>query len=80
MNTLHEKMTVEDFETGYFYVGELKAFAKALGIAVGSLRKNELKFILNPIFSGTTTSRHPKMFQTARRPVAGIFSPRTPAS
>ena len=36
-------MSVEEFEQGYFYVAELKAFAKKLGINVGSLRKNEVE-------------------------------------
>lgn len=60
MNTLHEKMTVEDFETGYFYVGELKAFAKALGIAVGSLRKNELEVHIKSHLFGNKDVAPPK--------------------
>ena len=60
MSKLHGRMTVEDFENGYFYVGELKAFAKALGIEVGFLRKNELEARVKSHLSGNDDAAPPK--------------------
>ncbi|MFK8259936.1 hypothetical protein ACFL9S_19365 [Erwinia sp. AnSW2-5] len=43
MSQLHQGMNQEEFDGGYFYAAELKAFAKTLGIPIGSLKKNELE-------------------------------------
>jgi hypothetical protein len=39
VSKLNKHMRVEEFDHSYFYAVELKAFAKTLGIAVGSLKK-----------------------------------------
>ena len=40
-------MTVEQFENGYWYATDLKAFAQEIGIsAVGSLRKDEIEKLI----------------------------------
>ena len=36
-------MTVEEFDHGYWYATELKAFASTLGIRTGTLRKDQLE-------------------------------------
>lgn len=43
MNKLYQGMTQEEFDGGYFYASELKAFAKTLGICVSNLKKHELE-------------------------------------
>ncbi len=43
MPRLHKNMTVEEFESGYFYANDLKAFARKLGIAPARLRKFEIE-------------------------------------
>ncbi|WP_323870327.1 hypothetical protein [Xenorhabdus szentirmaii] len=43
MSKLYQGMSQEEFDGGYFYATELKAFAKTLGITVGNLKKNELE-------------------------------------
>jgi hypothetical protein len=43
LSKLYRNMSLEEFEKGYFYAAELKAFAKKLGIDVGTLRKNEVE-------------------------------------
>jgi SAP domain-containing new25 len=41
---LHPKMMLAQFDNGYWYVGDLKAFAKTLGVpTVSKLRKDELE-------------------------------------
>ena len=39
-------MSVEEFDDGYFYATELKAFARQLGIPVGRRRKLELEALI----------------------------------
>ena len=39
-------MSVEEFDDGYFYAADLKAFARQLGIAVGRRRKLELEALI----------------------------------
>ena len=39
-------MSVEEFDDGYFYAAELKAYARQIGIAVGRLRKLELEALI----------------------------------
>ncbi len=46
MSKLRPSMSVKEFDDGYFYVAELKAFARQLGIAVGRRRKLELEAII----------------------------------
>ncbi|WP_039757912.1 hypothetical protein [Bartonella queenslandensis] len=53
-------MSVEEFEKGYFYATELKAFAKKLGIDVGTLRKNEIEDYIKARLSGLEDSHLPK--------------------
>jgi hypothetical protein len=36
---LTRSMSVDDFESSYFYAQELKIFAKEIGITVGNFRK-----------------------------------------
>ncbi|MEH0007712.1 MAG: hypothetical protein V6Z82_03220 [Flavobacteriales bacterium] len=43
MRKLHENMSREAFENGYFYTAELRRFAKSLGIAVSNLKKDEIE-------------------------------------
>ena len=45
--TLSEKMTVSEFDNGYWYATDLKRFAKRLGVpSAGRLRKDELEEIV----------------------------------
>ncbi|OZG72730.1 hypothetical protein BTA51_14500 [Hahella sp. CCB-MM4] len=53
-------MSVEEFEKGYFYATELKAFAKELGIDVGTLRKNEVEDHIKARLSGSKDTPLPK--------------------
>lgn len=46
MVTLHQGMSVEEFDNGYFYASELRAFARELGITVGNFRKFELEELI----------------------------------
>ncbi len=43
---LRSSMSVEEFDDGYFYAAELKAYARQIGIAVGRLRKLELEALI----------------------------------
>ncbi len=43
MPRLYKTMTVEEFEAGYFYAKDLKAFARKLGITPACLRKFEIE-------------------------------------
>ena len=47
MSKLRPSMSVEEFEDGYFYAAELKAFARQLGIPVGRRRKLELEALIS---------------------------------
>ena len=46
MAKLRSSMPVEEFDGGYFYATELKAFVRQLGIAVGRRRKLELEALI----------------------------------
>ena len=46
MGKLRPSMSVEEFDGGYFYAAELKAFARQLGIAVGRRHKLELEVLI----------------------------------
>jgi len=43
---LSKTMSVAQFENGYWYATDLKAFALSLGIAVGALRKDEIEKLI----------------------------------
>ena len=43
---LRPSMSVEEFDGGYFYAADLKAFARELGIAVGRRHKLELEALI----------------------------------
>lgn len=59
---LHRRMSVEEFDNGYFYAGDLKVFARCLGLAVGNFRKFELEELIreSPL-TGKTPDRKPIM-------------------
>ena len=47
MKKLSELMTIEDFENGYWYLTDLKLFAKGIGVdSISKLRKDELEEII----------------------------------
>ncbi|MCY4025917.1 MAG: SAP domain-containing protein [Acidobacteria bacterium] len=46
MAKLRSSMSVEEFDDGYFYATELRAFARQLGIPVGRRRKLELEALI----------------------------------
>ena len=46
MAKLRASMSVEEFDGGYFYATELKAYARQIGIAVGRRRKLELEALI----------------------------------
>ncbi len=46
MAKLRSSMSVEEFDDGYFYATELKAYARKLGIAVGRRRKLEIEALI----------------------------------
>ncbi len=60
MSKLYSTMSVEEFAKGYFYADELKAFAKTLGIDVGTLRKNEVEAHIKARLSGDKDTPLPK--------------------
>ncbi|WP_222836890.1 SAP domain-containing protein [Advenella mimigardefordensis] len=43
MSKLYQGMTQEEFDGGYFYATELKAFAKILGISANNLKKERTR-------------------------------------
>jgi len=45
-STLHREMSIEEFDNGYFYAADLKAFAREVGIPVGNFRKIELENLI----------------------------------
>ena len=60
MSTLHREMSVEEFDNGYFYAAELKAFARDLGITVGNFRKFELEELIREFLqTGKVPDRKP---------------------
>ncbi|MDE2778871.1 MAG: SAP domain-containing protein [Chloroflexota bacterium] len=61
MGKLRPSMSVEEFEDGYFYAAELKAFARQLGIAVGRRRKPELEALIREFLrTGTVPPANPE--------------------
>ena len=62
MSTLHRGMSIEEFDNGYFYATDLKAFARKVGIAVGNFRKIDLeKLIREFLRTGKVPDRKPVM-------------------
>lgn len=60
MSTLRRGMTIEEFDKGYFYASELKAFACDLGITVGNFRKFELEELIREFLrTGKVPDRKP---------------------
>ncbi|MCY3628959.1 MAG: SAP domain-containing protein [Bacteroidota bacterium] len=60
MSSLHREMSVEEFDNGYFYAAELKAFARDLGIIVGNFRKFELEELIREFLqTGKVPDRKP---------------------
>ena len=50
--TLSKSMTVEQFDNGYWYALEIKAFAVDIGIpAASKLRKDELEELIKHFFA-----------------------------
>ena len=49
MAKLRASMSVEEFDDGYFYAADLKAFARQLGIPVGRRRKLELESLIRGV-------------------------------
>jgi hypothetical protein len=68
---LSPKMSVSDFENGYWYTNDLKVFAKSIGVEnAGKLRKNELeRAIVHFLLNGTVT-RHGSNPGTRAKPAA----------
>ncbi len=57
---LRRSMSVEEFDDGYFYAAELKAFARDIGITVGNFRKNELENLIREFLAtGVVPDRKP---------------------
>lgn len=53
MAKLHAKMTLQQFETGYWYAVELKEFAKSLGVkGFSRLRKDQLEALIRLTLQG----------------------------
>jgi hypothetical protein len=57
---LHPKMTITQFDNGYWYAVDLKAFAKAIGVpAVSKLRKDELEVAIRGFLTTGKTAARP---------------------
>lgn len=62
MSALHRGMSVEEFDNGYFYAADLKAFARKVGIPVGNFRKIELEDLIRQFLrTGMVPDRKPVM-------------------
>ena len=57
---LHTSMSVEEFDGGYFYATEIKAFAREIGIPVGNRRKTDLEDLIRSFLeSGVVPTSRP---------------------
>lgn len=57
---LRPDMSAHEFDGGYYYATELKDFARAVGIAVGNYRKNELEELIREFLAtGSVPDRKP---------------------
>ncbi len=65
---LHKGMSVEEFDNGYWYATDLKAFADTIGVQkTDKLRKDELEKILRAYFeSGKVDKATPKRLKSAQ--------------
>ena len=62
MSALHRGMSVEEFDNGYHYADDLKAFAREVGIVVGNFRKIELEELIRELLrTGKVPDRKPVM-------------------
>ncbi|SNZ06254.1 SAP domain-containing protein [Cohaesibacter gelatinilyticus] len=53
-------MSVAEFDAGYFYATDMKAFAREIGISVGNFRKSELEDLIRDFLAtGKVPSRKP---------------------
>lgn len=65
---LSRNMSIEQFDNGYWYATELKAFADKLGVPrAGQLRKNELEAVVKQDRQGQRGPRSPPACRHARR-------------
>lgn len=55
MSILHKKMSLNEFESGYFYAKEIRSFAKTLGITTENLKKNEIEIHIKACLFGDAT-------------------------
>ena len=61
MSKLRPSMSVEEFDSGYFYSADLKAFARQLGIAVGQRHKLEIEALIRDFLrTGTVPLAKPE--------------------
>ena len=83
MAALHADMTLQQFESGYWYAVELKAFAKTLGVKGASrLRKDQLEELVRLALEGKPVEQiatRPRAIQRAdklalEQPVAHYIS------
>ncbi len=59
---LRTGMSVEAFDSGYYYAAELKDFAREIGIKVGNFRKVELEELIREyLVTGRAPTRKPTM-------------------
>ncbi|MDE1485710.1 SAP domain-containing protein [Xenorhabdus bovienii] len=78
MSKLYQGMSQEEFDGGYFYAKELKAFAKTLGITVGNLKKNELELHIKAHlfgYSGELPATIPNRKNSAARDLLMLDTP-----
>jgi hypothetical protein len=74
-------MSLEDFNNHYFYAKELQAFAKTLGIKVGSLKKNELEAHIRAYLAGDQMAMLPQSVPNRKTKVKEItFNCNNPSS
>jgi hypothetical protein len=74
---LRAGMTVAEFDSGYYYAEELKAFARDIGVAIGNFRKNELEDLIRDYLStGRAPSRRPVLPRKNGAP-RDLLSPET---
>jgi SAP domain-containing new25 len=55
---ISQRTTVEQFDAAYFYIADLKDFARGIGISVGNLRKVELEQVIRNYLSTGTLPDH----------------------
>ena len=73
-------MSVEEFDNGYSYAAELKAFARDLGITVGNFRKLELEALIREILRTAKVSDRESVLLVKSVGLATFFVARSPTS